>query len=326
MSPLLSNPSLGQWDGPKISLSHLNSRLLIDPHTESPWALNHHSARSTDYHYILASDDSEELYDHTNDPNEWTNQASNTAYAAIKADLKLQLFRALGFKNSQSLVSNGDFESGTTNWANFGPVTLSNNTAHTYKGSHSLLISDRTTGTWNGARQDLLSTLEPGKTYNFSVWVKLANSSTDTVRLNIKQVIGTDPTQFINLGTVTANNADFSLIEGDYTVPYGVNINELELTLNGPAIGVNFYIDHVRSFEYQTSNVVASMTTNNQDGSISINWNAELGVSYRLEQTLDLTESWTVLQSDISADKSNMTWLLSEQPTGPRAFWRVVKN
>ncbi len=326
MSPLLSNPSLGQWEGPNISLSHLNSRLSIVPHTESPWALNHHSARSVDHHYILASDDSEELYDHTNDSNEWTNQASNIAYAAIKADLKLQLFRALGFKNSQSVVSNGDFESGTTNWANFGPVTLANNTTHTYKGSNSLLVSDRTSGTWNGTRQDLLSTLEPGKTYNFSAWVKLANSSSDTVRLNIKQVIGTDPTQYITVGSVTATDTDFSLVEGDYTVPYGVNINELELTFNGPATGVNFYIDHVRSFEYQTPNVVASMTTNNQDGSISINWNAELGVSYRLEQTLDLAESWTVLQSDISADKSNMTWLLSEQPTGPRAFWRVVKN
>ena len=326
LTPLLANPTSGQWEGPRVSLSHLNSLVSIAAHTESPWALNHHSVRSTDHHYILASDDSEELYDHTNDPNEWANQASNSAYAAIKADLKLQLFHALGFKNSQSVVSNGDFESGTTNWTNFGPVTLTSNAANTYKGSASILVSDRTSGTWNGIKQNMLAVLEPGKTYHFSAWVKLANAASDVLRLNIKQVIDSNSPQFINLGSVNATNTDFSLVEGDYTVPTSGTINELELTLFGSAIGVNFYVDHVRSFEYKTPFIVTSMVTDNQDGSISINWNAELGVSYRLEETQDLAGSWTVLQSAISADKTSMSWLLSEQPTGPRAFWRVVKN
>jgi hypothetical protein len=59
---------------------------------------------------------------------------------------------------------------------------------------------------------------------------------------------------------------------------------------------------------------------------ISLGWNSDLGVSYRLEQTLDLTNDWEVLQDDLIAYESNMIWALTENPTDSRAFWRVIKN
>lgn len=327
MTPLLTNPSLGQWEGPQISLSHLNSLISLTPHTQSPWALNHHSARSAEYHYVLCSDGSEELYDHTNDPNEWTNQASNSAYASSKENLKLRLFRALGFKNAQSLVSNGNFESGTTNWSSFGPTALGNNTSNKLEGSQSILVSNRTSGTWNGLRQNMLGVLEPGKTYHLSAWVKLESANTDVVRLNIKQVIGANPTDYITVGTDSAvTNSAFSLLEGDFTVPESDSINELEITVNGPAVGVNFYLDHVQAYQYQEPFIVASLILDNDDGSHTVNWNAELGVSYRLEESNDLSSSWTIIQSDITADKTRMSSIITEQPGVSQRFWRVIKN
>ena len=47
-----------------------------------------HSARNARYHYIRYADGSEELYDHQNDPNEFTNQASNPAYGAAKTTMR----------------------------------------------------------------------------------------------------------------------------------------------------------------------------------------------------------------------------------------------
>lgn len=326
LSPLLANPTTGQWDGPRVSLSHLNSLLNIAAHTESPWALNHHSARSTQHHYILASDGSEELYDHTNDPNEWTNQASNASYATVKADLKQHLFKGLGFKNAGSMVLSGGFEGSLDDWENFGPVTLSSDASIQYEGSNSVLVSDRTNGTWNGIRQNMLTQLEPGKTYHCSAWVRLASSASDVIRLNIKQTLGTDPTQYITLGSVTASNTDFSLVEGDFTVPYGVTISDLELTLNGPAIGEDFYVDHVQIYPYAEPKVVASLVLDNGNNAYSINWNAELGVSYRLEQSLNSLNNWTVLESDVTADKTSMSHLLASPPSEAKAFWRVVEN
>ena len=325
LTPLLKQPILGHWDGPQVSLSHLNSREVIAPHTESPWALNHHSARSVDYHYVLCSDGSEELYDHVNDPNEWINQAFNSAYADTKSAMKLQLFNALGFKNSTSLVTNGDFESNLDGWNTFGPVTLENNTTNTLAGTGAAFVSNRT-AEWNGLKQNMLSRLERGKTYHFSAWVKLANAGPDNIRLSIKQVVGSDNPAYITIDSVSATNGRFSLLEGDYTMPDSDEIAEIELLLNGPAIGVNFYADYVRVYEYQTPNIVASVLIDDGDGMISLGWNAELGVSYRLEQSLNLANGWMVLESDLTADKSSMTWEFTVDQAATHAFWRVIKN
>jgi hypothetical protein len=43
--------------------------------------------RSERWRYIRYENGGEELYDHANDPNEWTNLASKPELAAIKAEL-----------------------------------------------------------------------------------------------------------------------------------------------------------------------------------------------------------------------------------------------
>ena len=48
---------------------------------------NNHSVRSRQHRYIQYADGSEELYDHNNDPNEWTNLALDDRYAATKKRL-----------------------------------------------------------------------------------------------------------------------------------------------------------------------------------------------------------------------------------------------
>jgi arylsulfatase A-like enzyme len=47
-----------------------------------------HSSRNARYRYIRYGDGTEELYDHRNDPNEFTNQASNPAYGAAKTMMR----------------------------------------------------------------------------------------------------------------------------------------------------------------------------------------------------------------------------------------------
>ncbi len=80
-------PVPAQCKGPSIR------PLLADP--KAPWdhpALStmrrgNHSVCDDRYRYIRYSDGTEELYDHTKDPNEWTNIAKNPECAPIKARL-----------------------------------------------------------------------------------------------------------------------------------------------------------------------------------------------------------------------------------------------
>lgn len=51
----------------------------------------HITVRTSQYRYIRYRDGSEELYDRSKDPHEWTNQSSNPKYAAIKKKLNAAL-------------------------------------------------------------------------------------------------------------------------------------------------------------------------------------------------------------------------------------------
>ena len=50
-----------------------------------------HTLRSERWRYIRYADGGEELYDHANDPHEWTNVAGRPEFAAVKADLAKSL-------------------------------------------------------------------------------------------------------------------------------------------------------------------------------------------------------------------------------------------
>jgi choline-sulfatase len=66
---------------------------LKDPKTPRRWpAVTSHNqgndtVRTEHWRYIRYADGSEELYDHRNDPNEWTNLVAQAQFAAVKQDL-----------------------------------------------------------------------------------------------------------------------------------------------------------------------------------------------------------------------------------------------
>lgn len=55
------------------------------------FGMNNHAVRSDSFRYIQYEDGGEELYDHTNDPNEWINLANNFDYNEEKTKLKQYL-------------------------------------------------------------------------------------------------------------------------------------------------------------------------------------------------------------------------------------------
>ena len=146
LTPLLEAPIDGQWNGPSVALSHLhNARVDWPADTKSPWALNHHAVRSDNYRYIRYSDGAEELYDHSVDPNEWSNEAGNAAYAAEKAVMKQRLFASLGLANTENLIANGSFESDLSNWVAGGSAEATLNASDSLVGNNSVLVTSGAT-------------------------------------------------------------------------------------------------------------------------------------------------------------------------------------
>jgi arylsulfatase A-like enzyme len=70
VKPLLADPNAA-WDKPAVTT----------------YMENNHAVRTEKWRYIRYHDGTEELYDHTKDPLEWTNLASRPEHAAVKKEL-----------------------------------------------------------------------------------------------------------------------------------------------------------------------------------------------------------------------------------------------
>jgi len=73
-----------------IPIINDQTKTLAKP-TITSWGRGNYAVRTKDYRYIKYYNGGEELYNHTNDPNEWTNLAKDPNYATIKNNMKAQL-------------------------------------------------------------------------------------------------------------------------------------------------------------------------------------------------------------------------------------------
>lgn len=93
--PFLENPAARTWDGPEgaLSMIYVGTSMKSYSAKEKKDVNNQHwSLRTERWRYIRYNDGAEELYDHKNDPREWTNLADDPEHAEIKASLGKQLF------------------------------------------------------------------------------------------------------------------------------------------------------------------------------------------------------------------------------------------
>jgi arylsulfatase A-like enzyme len=79
---LIDNPV--STECPEVALMAIRDKGKVDPHF---------SVRSHRYRYTLCGNGEEELYDHRNDPHEWTNLAGHPEYQKVKAELKAAMMK-----------------------------------------------------------------------------------------------------------------------------------------------------------------------------------------------------------------------------------------
>ena len=91
LRPFLDDPENGTWDGPDVALSAIEAGVPVKKDVPAKAVDQHFSVRSKDWRYTLTRMGDEELYDHRNDPNEWTNLADDPEFSDMKAKLKNSL-------------------------------------------------------------------------------------------------------------------------------------------------------------------------------------------------------------------------------------------
>ena len=137
-------------------------------------------------------------------------------------------------------ISFASFENSTGGWSAFGStIETSSNVSLT--GEKSLLTTDRTAN-WHSPKLVLTDLLTVGDTYDFYVWVKLAEGVSGTSQLTIKN---TDENTYDNLTSqVNVSDQDWTQLTANYTYTDQAN---LFLYVKGPAteneVGGDYYID-----------------------------------------------------------------------------------
>ena len=98
--------------------------------------------------------------------------------------------------------------------------------------------------TWQGIKQSLLGKVTNGTTYKISAWVRLENADTDTVTISIEQTDDSG-TNYKNVATGTANKTEWVQLSGEFKLEANGALKTLDVYLEGPAAGIEFYVDDV---------------------------------------------------------------------------------
>jgi glucuronoarabinoxylan endo-1,4-beta-xylanase len=140
-------------------------------------------------------------------------------------------------------VVNPGFESGTEGWSGRS-CQIEAVTTPVRSGSGSAKAYGRS-DTWQGISQSIFGKMVEGKTYRIEGWVRLENSTSDTVIVSI-DLRDDSGNKYPNVARVTATDSNWTLVSGDFTLK-DVNgtLSGLDVYFEGPASGVNFFIDDV---------------------------------------------------------------------------------
>jgi hypothetical protein len=153
------------------------------------------------------------------------------------------------FGQGDNLVLNPGFESGLTNWyANYGSGSIQIDTNQAHSGTQSILATGRDS-TWNGPEQDMRGRMFGNKTYRISCWAKLkGTTSSDNLKLTLRIDDDVGERKWKGV-TNTINNQDWTLVQGDIVVDVAGTLTDIRLYAEGPAAGVEFYLDDVSAIE-----------------------------------------------------------------------------
>ncbi|WP_028884868.1 endo-1,4-beta-xylanase [Teredinibacter turnerae] len=149
---------------------------------------------------------------------------------------------ALDIVDDGNLHPNGGFELGTESWTTWGGA-LGTSDEYVRSGAAAGVLSSRT-ASWQGPVFDLLSVASAGGDYEITAWGMVQGVSQDTLNITVKTTCGGEAA-YHQLASALVNNTEWTELSGTITLPSDCDLTEATLYFDGPAVGVDTYLDDV---------------------------------------------------------------------------------
>ncbi len=148
---------------------------------------------------------------------------------------------------AENLLSNPGFERGNTSgWKTWG-CSLRAVQDPVRSGDYSVWVYNRTQN-WQGPVHSVVGTMEDGKTYIVSAWVKLDNAASARVAVTFMQMDGRG-IRYINVGSSIVSDGQWTQLSGEFTLNVVGTLEDIDVYFEGPTPGINFYLDDAELVE-----------------------------------------------------------------------------
>jgi glucuronoarabinoxylan endo-1,4-beta-xylanase len=144
-----------------------------------------------------------------------------------------------------NVLSNPGFERGKSNWFDRTcAIELVSSPVHS--GTGAIKVINRLMN-WQGVKQSIFGKVIEGKVYKISGWVRLDNAKCDTIAISVEQQ-DDGGTKYIGVGRVAVTDSAWVQVSGEFTLKATGTLAVLDMYFEGPAPGVNFYVDDASVF------------------------------------------------------------------------------
>lgn len=134
-------------------------------------------------------------------------------------------------------------------WQQFGATALSDAPGEGRDGSQCLLAAGRTQ-TYQGPSIDLTTFVVGGEVYRAEAWVRTSATTTQTVSISIKTTCNGASDAYNQVVTELVESEEWHLLSGELTAATCALV-EYRLYIEGPASGVDIYVDDVGLYRVQ---------------------------------------------------------------------------
>jgi endo-1,4-beta-xylanase len=155
-----------------------------------------------------------------------------------------------------NLIGNSSLEAGLEGWSVLGAGALATEVALAHTGLRSAKVSGRLES-WQGPRHDVTALTGAGRTYDVSVFARIAGATSATTGLTAQVTCAGQATQFQPIAGAIATDTGWVELAGALTLP-DCDLQTVAVYVEGPAPGVDVLVDDLALREQPLPNLIAN--------------------------------------------------------------------